>query len=59
MRYGLALNGVYQKRNGLQPNFWDNYHQIAVTNINIPKEVTEYTWSRPSTAAVKAPIRPR
>jgi len=43
VRYGLVLNGVYQKRNGLQPNFWDNYHQIAVTNINIPKEVTEYT----------------
>ncbi len=43
VRYGLTLNGVYQKRNGLQPNFWDNWHQIAVTNINIPKEVTEYT----------------
>ena len=43
VRYGLTLGGVYQKRNGLQPNFWDNYHQIAVTNINIPKEVTEYT----------------
>ena len=43
VRYGLNLGGVYQKRNGLQPNFWDNYHQIAVTNINIPKEVTEYT----------------
>ncbi len=43
VRYGLGLNGVYQKRNGLQPNFWDNYHTIAVTNINIPKEVIEYT----------------
>ncbi len=43
VRYGLKLNGVYQKRNGLQPNFWDNYHTIAVTNINIPKEVIEYT----------------
>lgn len=43
VRYGLNLGGVYQKRNGLQPSFWDNYHQIAVTNINIPKEVTKYT----------------
>ena len=43
VRYGLKLNRVYQKRNGLQPNFWDNYHTIAVTNINIPKEVIEYT----------------
>ncbi len=43
VKYGLRLNGVHQKRNGLQPSFWDNYHQIAVTNINIPKEVTEYT----------------
>ena len=43
VKYGLRLNGAYQKRNGLQPSFWDNYHQIAVTNINIPKEVTEYT----------------
>ena len=43
VKYGLFLNGAYQKRNGLQPSFWDNYHQIAVTNINIPKEVTEYT----------------
>ena len=43
VKYGLSLNGVHQKRNGLQPSFWDNYHQIAVTNINIPKEVTEYT----------------
>jgi rhamnogalacturonan endolyase len=43
VRYGLVLNGAYQKRNGLQPNFWDNYHTIAVTNYNIPKEVLEYT----------------
>lgn len=43
VRYGLTLNGVYQKRNGLQPNFYDNWHTIAVTNINIPKEVIEYT----------------
>ena len=43
VKYGLNLNGVYQKRNGLQPNFYDNWHTIAVTNINIPKEVTEYT----------------
>lgn len=43
VRYGLQLNGVFQKRNGLQPNFYDNWHTIAVTNINIPKEVIEYT----------------
>ena len=43
VKYGLQTNGIFQKRNGLQPTFWDNYHQIAVTNINIPKEVTEYT----------------
>jgi rhamnogalacturonan endolyase len=43
VRYGLSLGGVYQKRNGLQPSFWDNYHTIAITNINIPKEVLEYT----------------
>ncbi len=43
VRYGLTLNGVHQKRNGLLPNFWDNWHTIAVTNINIPKEVLEYT----------------
>jgi rhamnogalacturonan endolyase len=43
VRYGLAINGVYQKRNGLQPNFYDNWHTIAVTNINIPKEVIQYT----------------
>ena len=43
VRYGLFLSGSYQKRNGLQPNFWDNYHTIAVTNINIPKEVIQYT----------------
>ena len=43
VRYGLNLNGVYQKRNGLQPNFWDGYHTIAVTNLNIPKEVIQYT----------------
>lgn len=43
VRYGLLLNGQYQKRNGLQPNFYDNWHTIAVTNINIPKEVIQYT----------------
>ena len=43
VRYGLNLNGVYQKRNGLQPNFYDNWHTIAVTNINIPKEVLQCT----------------
>src|ERR1700744_907566 len=43
VKYGLVLNGVRQTRNGLQPNFYDNWHTIPVTNINIPKEVTEYT----------------
>ena len=43
VRYGVSLGGVHQKRNGLQPKFWDNYHEIAVTNINVPKEVAEYT----------------
>jgi len=43
VKYGLNLGGVYQKRNGRQPSFYDNWHTIAVTNINIPKEVTEYT----------------
>ncbi len=43
VRYGLQRDGVFQKRNGLQPTFWDNWHQVAVTNINIPKEVTKYT----------------
>src|SRR5262249_5170410 len=39
----LNLGGVYQKRYGLQPNFYDNWHTVAVTNINIPKEVIKYT----------------
>ncbi|HEU6448050.1 MAG TPA: polysaccharide lyase family protein [Verrucomicrobiae bacterium] len=43
VRYGLNIGGVYQKRYGLQPDFYDNWHTIAVTNINIPKEVIQYT----------------
>ena len=43
VKYGLVTNGVFQTRAGLQPNFYDNWHQIAVTNYNLPKEVTEYT----------------
>ncbi len=44
VKYGLQTNnGVYQTRAGLQPTFFDNWHQIAVTNYNLPKEVTEYT----------------
>ena len=43
VRYGLNVGGVYQKRNGLQPNFWDGWHTSPVTNINIPKEVIQYT----------------
>lgn len=43
VKYGLVRNGVRQKRNGLQPNFYDNYHTTGVTNINLPKEVVQYT----------------
>ncbi|HET7625242.1 MAG TPA: polysaccharide lyase family protein [Verrucomicrobiae bacterium] len=41
VKYGMFLNGVQQTRNGLQPNFWDDYHSIAVPGM--PKEVTQYT----------------
>jgi rhamnogalacturonan endolyase len=41
VRYGLTLGGVHQKRNGLQPNFWDNYHTAAVPGL--PVEVIQYT----------------
>ena len=40
-KYGLFMNGVQQKRNGLQPNFYDCWHTIGVTNM--PKEIVEYT----------------
>ncbi len=40
-KYGLATNGINQRRNGQQPNFWDNYHTLAVTNF--PKEIQQYT----------------
>ena len=43
VKYGLTLSGVHQKRNGLLPNFYDGWHTIAVTNINIPKEVVQFT----------------
>jgi hypothetical protein len=43
VKYGLMLNGVLQKRNGLLPNFYDSWHTIAVTNTGIPKEVLQYT----------------
>ncbi|HTY89278.1 MAG TPA: polysaccharide lyase family protein [Candidatus Acidoferrum sp.] len=41
VKYGLILNGVRQKRNGLQPNFWDNYHTASVPGL--PVEVVQYT----------------
>lgn len=41
VRYGLTLGGVQQKRNGLQPNFWDNYHTVAVPGL--PVEIVQYT----------------
>jgi rhamnogalacturonan endolyase len=41
VRYGLTLSGVHQKRNGLQPNFWDDYHTVAVPGL--PAEVTQFT----------------
>jgi autotransporter-associated beta strand protein len=40
-KYGLFLGGVQQKRNGLQPNFYDCWHTIGVTNM--PKEILQYT----------------
>jgi rhamnogalacturonan endolyase len=40
-RYGLTVGGVRQKRNGLQPNFWDNYHTVAVPGM--PPEIVRYT----------------
>ncbi len=40
-KYGLFLGGVQQKRNGLQPNFYDCWHTIGVTNM--PKEIIQYT----------------
>ena len=40
-KYGLFLGGVQQKRNGLQPNFYDDWHTIGVTNM--PKEILQYT----------------
>jgi rhamnogalacturonan endolyase len=41
VKYGLELNGVFQKRNGLQPNFWDNYHTTTVAGM--PVEIAQYT----------------
>ena len=46
VRYGLTLNGVHQKRNGLQPNFWDNYHTtnnlVIAANMALPQEIVLY-----------------
>ena len=41
VRYGLTLNGVHQPRNGLQPNFYDNWHTAAVPGM--PQEIVQYT----------------
>ncbi len=40
-KYGLFINGVQQPRNGLQPNFWDDYHTTNVAGM--PKEILQYT----------------
>jgi autotransporter-associated beta strand protein len=40
-KYGLFRGGVQQKRNGLQPNFYDDWHTVGVTNM--PKEIQQYT----------------
>jgi len=40
-KYGLFINGVQQPRNGLQPNFWDDYHTTNV--VGMPKEILQYT----------------
>jgi len=46
VKYGLNLNGVYQKRNGLQPSFWDNYHTsnnlVIAANMALPQEIVLY-----------------
>ena len=39
--YGLNLNGVQQKRNGLQPSFYDNEYWVGVAGA--PKEIGQYT----------------
>jgi len=40
-KYGLFINGVQQPRNGLQPDFWDDYHTTNVAGM--PKEILQYT----------------
>jgi len=40
-KYGLFINGVQQKRNGLQPNFYDGWHTTNVAGM--PKEIVQYT----------------
>lgn len=46
VKYGLVLNGQHQQRNGLQPNFWDNYHTtnnlVIATNMALPQEIVLY-----------------
>ena len=46
VKYGLVLNGQYQTRIGLQPNFWDNYHTTNLiniaTNMALPQEIVHY-----------------
>lgn len=46
VKYGLVLNGQYQTRIGLQPNFWDNYHTTNLiniaTNMTLPQEIVHY-----------------
>ena len=46
VKYGLNLGGQFQKRYGLQPNFWDNYHFsnniVITTNLALPQEIVLY-----------------
>ena len=46
VRYGLTLGGVHQKRNGLQPNFYDNWHTtnllVVAGNMTLPQEIVKY-----------------
>jgi Polysaccharide lyase family 4, domain III/Polysaccharide lyase family 4, domain II len=46
VKYGLVMNGQYQQRVGLQPNFWDNYHTTNLiniaTNMTLPQEIVHY-----------------
>lgn len=46
VEYGLNLDGQFQRRNGRQPDFWDNYHATNLINIaanmTLPQEIVQY-----------------